>query len=383
AWHALSDRRVAEPAAKPAERAADDAGVLTMTAVGQQNIGLAVVPAEMRPIARTIRATGMVGADETRLVRMRPLSRGRLLQAAVDLGARVHAGQVIATYDNIETGDLTGELAAAQAGLTQARAEADATHKALERTRELVAVGGVARAEVERRVADEARAIAAVRTQEAEIAKLGEKLRRFGIAPSAGVGHSAPTPIVAPIDGVVIRVDVVPGETVDANREIYTIADLSTVWVQADVLERDLALIRPGLQVDVGVAGYSDRRFAGEVSYVADMLDPKTNTARVRCAVANPDGALKLNMFAAIEIAVPTGHAGVTVPAGALQYVDDQPIVFVRKDAEHFERRDVHLGVEQRAWIELADGVAAGEPVVTTGSFALKSILLHDRIAGD
>jgi cobalt-zinc-cadmium efflux system membrane fusion protein len=336
----------------------------------------------VRPILRTVRATGLVGFDDTRVARIRPLTRGRLLETRVELGTRVQAQQILATYDHVEISDLTGQLAVARAGLARARAEADAMGKALDRNRELLAIGGVARAELERRSADAARADAGVRAQEAEIAMIGEKLRRFGVASSAAA-RTAGSPIQAPIDGIVVKIDVVPGEIVDVDRELFTIADLSTVWVQADVLEKDLGLIRPGLDASIGVAGHPDRRFAGRVNYVADMLDPQTNTARVRCAVANPDGALKLNMFASVEIAVPTGRAAATVPPGALQYVDEKPVIFVRKSPDGFERRDVRLGVEARDWIEILDGVTPDEAVVTTGSFQLKSILLHDRIAGD
>jgi len=373
--------REAAPARAPAAAApsATETNLVSMPEIAQRNIALATVPAVVAPIVRSVRATGMVGFDETRVVRMRPLARGRLLQTRVELGSRVRKGDVLATYDNVETGDVSGERAVAQAGLAEARVEAETAARALERARELLAIGGTARADVERRTADAARAQARVQTRQAEIAKLDEKLRRFGVAPT---GREA-TPILAPIDGIVVKIGVVPGEMVDIDREAFTIADLSSVWVQADVLETDLALIRPGQAAAIGVAAYPDRRFAGTVAYVAEMLDPKTNTARVRCRVDNADGALKLNMFAGIEIAVPTGHDGVTVPPAALQDVDGQPVVFVRTGAERFERRNVGVGVEARGWVELTDGVAAGEPVVANGSFALKSILLRDRIAGD
>jgi cobalt-zinc-cadmium efflux system membrane fusion protein len=370
----------AAPASGADAKDAADAPV-KMSAQAQQNIGLEVARAALQPIVRTVRATGLVGFDETRIVRMRPLSRGRLTATKVELGAKVKAGQVIATYDNIEYGDLAGQLAVAQAGLAQARAEADTTRRAVERARELLSIGGIARAELERKTADQARAIAALRTQEAEIARVQERLRRFHAdgAPTA----SGASPIMAPIDGVVIKIDAVPGELLDPDREIFTVADLATVWVQADVLEKDIGLIEPGQTASVSVVAQPDKRFPAQVSYVAQILDPKTNTARVRCVVANPDGALKLNMFATIDIGVPTDRRAVVVPPAAIQYVDEKPGVFVRRDAESFERRVVAVGVEDRGWIELTDGVAAGDAVVTTGSFQLKSILLRDRIAND
>jgi cobalt-zinc-cadmium efflux system membrane fusion protein len=376
------ERAAATTTQKPAAPAAPaaDAGLVTLRAVAQQNIGLEDVTVAAQPIVRTVRATGLVGADETRVVRVRPLSRGRLTETKVELGSKVRAGQVIASYDNIEAGDLSGQLAIAQAGLAQARAEADTTRRSVERARELLAIGGIARADLERRTADHARATAALRTQEAEIARLQDRMRRFGVSstPSGGV-----TPILAPIDGIVIRIDGVPGELVDAEREIFTIADLATLWVQADVLEKDLTWIEPGLEARVAVAGHPDRRFVGRVSYVAQMLDPKTNTARVRCTVANTDGALRLNMFATVEIAVPTGHAGIAVPPGAVQYVDQKPAVFVRREAESFELRPVRLGVEDREWVEIAEGLTAGEAVVTAGSLILKAQLLRSRLADD
>ena len=363
-------------AASPAAVATDE---LVMSALAQRNIGLADAPAARRAIVRTVRATGLVGFDDTRVVRVRPLARGRLIDIRIALGARVSAGQVLATYDPIELSELTGRLAVARAELARAQAGAEAARQALERARQLVAVGAAARADLELRTADATRASAAVRARDGEIAALGEQLQRFG----AGGPHAGGGVLRAPIDGVVVKLDMVGGELVDVDRELLTIADLSTVWVQADVPESDLPLVGAGQDAAVAVAGYPDRRFAGRVAYVADMLDPRTNTARVRCAVANPDGALKLNMFATVEIAAPAGRDGVTVPAGALQQVDGKPVVFVRRGPERFERRDVRLGVESRDWVEIADGVAAGETVVTAGSFELKSILLHDRLGGD
>jgi cobalt-zinc-cadmium efflux system membrane fusion protein len=379
-WPPAAPEHAAPQTAATAAPAAADAPV-RMSALAQRNIGLAVATAARQPIVRTVRATGLVGFDETRVVRMRPLSRGRLTATNVELGSKVKAGQVIATYDNIEFGDLSGQLAVAQAGLAQARAEADTARRAVERARELLAIGGIARADLERRTAEQARAIAALRTQEAEIARVQERLRRFG---AGGTPTSTgASPIMAPIDGVVIKIDAVPGELVDVEREIFTVADLATLWVQAEVLEKDLGLVEAGQAAGVAVAAQPDKRYPAQVSYVAQVLDPKTNTARVRCVVANPDGALKLNMFASVEIAVPAGRQAITVPPAAIQYVDEKPVVFVRRDAESFERRTVAVGIEERGWVELADGVEPGEAVVTTGSFQLKSILLRDRIAND
>lgn len=340
--------------------------------------GIGVLAVSKQEVVLRKRATGLVMADETRLVRVRPLSRGRLTEMKVELGSRVGAGDVIAVYDNIESGDLSGQLAIARAGLAQARAEADTERRAVERARELSEIGGIPKADLERRTADHARAVAALRTQEAEIARIQARLRRAGINGAQGEQST----LVSPIDGVVIKIDAAAGELVDTEREVFLIADLRTVWVQAEVLERDLGLVVPGLAVEVSVGGYSDRPFAGQVAYVGQILDPKTNTVRVRCVVANESGALRLNMFARVEFIAPTGREAVMVPAGAIQLLDGKAVVFVRRDAESFELRTVERGIEERGWVEIAGGLNPGDAVVTTGSFELGVLWQREAISG-
>jgi cobalt-zinc-cadmium efflux system membrane fusion protein len=155
------------------------------------------------------------------------------------------------------------------------------------------------------------------------------------------------------------------------------------VWVQADVYEKDIALIQKNLSVKVSVDAYPKDTFTGRITYVSDLLDPKTRTAKVRCEVANPGGKLKLDMFATIAIPTPRGRNAVMVPSTAIQQIDDQPNVFVRLAPTKFERRRVTLGVKDGEWIEVPSGVKARESIVTNGSFALKSALLREQIGGE
>jgi cobalt-zinc-cadmium efflux system membrane fusion protein len=190
--------------------------------------------------------------------------------------------------------------------------------------------------------------------------------------------------ILAPFDGAVLSIGATPGELVDTGREIFALADLSTLWVQADLPERELAAVQPGAAVSIAVEAYPGRRFSGHVAYVADQLDPRTGTAKVRCEISNPDAALKVNMFATVEIEAPLGREGLVVPEAALQRVDDQPVVFVRLAEDRFARRDIRPGLRQDGFVEVAAGLEPGEVVAAEGSFRLKALLLHNRIdAGD
>jgi cobalt-zinc-cadmium efflux system membrane fusion protein len=151
----------------------------------------------------------------------------------------------------------------------------------------------------------------------------------------------------------------------------------------ADVPERELGSVRSGDAVSIAVEAYPGRRFPGHVGYVADQLEARTGTARVRCEIPNPDGALKVNMFAIVEIAVPLGRDGVLVPGAALQTVDNQPVVFVQAEVGRFLRRDVRPGLRQGEMQEIAEGIAPGEVVAAAGSIRLKALLLQGRTDGE
>jgi cobalt-zinc-cadmium efflux system membrane fusion protein len=338
----------------------------------------------MRPIEQTIQATGSVAANETRVAHMRALARGRIDEVSVQLGDRVRGGQRLLTYDNVELGEAIGEYLAALAELQRAGSETEVAGRALERAGNLVELGAVARAELQRREAEHSNALANVERQKAGAAKVEEKLHRFGMT-DAEIGKLDPrkavqyhrershSALVAPFGGVITALDAVPGETVGTEGVLITVADLSLVWVQADVYEKDIRAVKKGQQARVLVAAYPGRTFAGEITYLSDVLDPNTRTAKVRCEVPNPEHLLKLEMFATVEIPVPAGRDGLMIPESAVQQIDGQPAAFVPAGRDRFARRALQLGVRCGDWIEVTGGLTEGESVVTEGSFLLKS----------
>ena len=385
----------ATPAPPEAAAAAEDAALpreVTLSAEAAANFGLRTAAAERRPLVRTIRVTGSVGFNELRLAHIQPLARGRVQAVEVAIGDRVRAGQRLAILDALDLAEARHQLAGAEAALRQAQAETQTARAALNRATELVRAGSVAQSELERRRADQARADAAVQTKATEVEHWREMLTRYSPAgpiaqdPADAVRLSAPTPsdarggILAPFDGAVLAIGATPGELVDTSREIFTLADLSLVWVMADVPERELAAVKPGAAVAIAVEAWPGRRFPGRVAYVADQLDVRTGTAKVRCEIPNPDGALKVNMFAIVEIAAPLGRDGLLVPDAALQSVDDQPVVFLALAPTRFARRPVRPGLRQDGMTEIAEGLEPGDLVAAEGSFRLKALLLQGRV---
>jgi membrane fusion protein, heavy metal efflux system len=371
-----------------------DTAKVTLDTASQRNIGLQLAPAEARTLQQTILATGSVGADDTRLAHIRSIARGRIDTIQVRLGDRVRAGQPLLAYDNIELGDAIGRYLSALATLGKTKSEAEVAKRSAERARSLVSLGAVAQAEYDRRAAEYQDALATVESQRAEAASTEQKLHRFGMTdpeigelkPSADSQYhreASHTTLVAPFPGIVTSSRVSPGESIGPEDELMTVADLSTVWVQANVYEKDIPVVRQGIDATVSVEAYPGRVFAGRITYISDFLDPKTRTAKVRCEVHNPDGLLKLDMFASIQIPVPAGRAGVLIPAAAVQHVNDRPVVFVRTSATEFELRNVELGAQSDGWIEVTNGVKAGEAVAAHGSFFLKSTLLRSQIGSE
>ncbi len=355
------------------------------------NMDLHLATADVQPLVQTVRTTGVVAFNDLRMAQLSPPARGRIQSIEVAVGQPVRAGQRLALLDNFDLGDTRSHIAAAQASLVQARAEASAAQAAYNRAGELVRIGGLAQSELERRRAEVARTDAATRTREAELQQWKETEQRQmpagpQDAPASNIASVVQGPansrgvIVAPYNGIIHSIGAVPGELVDTTRQLFSLADLSTVWVQADVVERDLGAVQVGETVSVSVDAYPERTFAGRVAYIPDQIDPRSGTARVRCEVPNPDGALRANMFATVDIKSPLGRDGIMVPDAALQDIDGKPVVFTPAGPGHFDRHFVRLGLRSGGFTEIVEGLAAKATVVTDGSFWLKAALTQSSI---
>lgn len=187
----------------------------------------------------------------------------------------------------------------------------------------------------------------------------------------------------APFAGTITEKDVVIEERVGPSTKLFDLADLSSVWVQADIYEKDLSLLA-GLQgrtIRFRTDSYPDRTFEAEVFYSGDIVDPQTRTVRLMAVADNADRLLNPGQFATIELPVGTAAEVLQVPSTALQEDGDETYLFVHHEGEQFERRDVRVGrrVPGQA-VEIVAGLQPGEPVVVRGAFALKSAMLGEAL---
>lgn len=369
------------PKEEPKESTATPATkTLEMTAAAQRNIGLQVQPAEIQELKEYLEVPGTVQAIDSRVGHVRPLAKGRLQSVLVKVGDRVRRGQVLAEFDNVEAGELVTQLEVANADIARLRVQSAVSKKQLDRTRDLVKIGASPQKDLDSSQAEVDALEASIRGQEGVIQGIRARLQRFGVKDMQSHRASL-TPVESPFDGIVIAAQLAPGAVADQTTDLFQIADLSRVWVQAEVYEKDLARIRVGQTAFISVDTYPDQKFTGDVTYIGDILDPKTRTTKVRCEVANPGTKLKLDMFAKVSLPTTFSRRTLAIPAAAIQQLEKENIVFVRTGPTNFEERKVQLGRTVNQLTEITAGLKPGDPVVSNGAFHLKAMMLGGELS--
>jgi cobalt-zinc-cadmium efflux system membrane fusion protein len=252
-----------------------------------------------------------------------------------------------------------------------------------ERARRLYAEKAVALQEVQRAEANRVAAEEALDMARTEVRRSEEELEHLGITNSDDpTGESGEQiPVKTPTPGVVLERLVTPGTAVTPATPLYVVSDLSTLWALVEIDESLLSYIRVRQPMQVRVAAYPNDVFAGVVALVGDTVNPKTHRVTVRCAMKNGDGRLKPQMYATAVIRETEGRQTVAVPADAIQTIDGRPTIFVAEPQGRFRPRALEIGSAIDGLVDVRSGVRAGERIVVTGAFILKSELLKSATA--
>jgi cobalt-zinc-cadmium efflux system membrane fusion protein len=317
---------------------------------------LTVAPPTIKEVARTLVLPATVEADPSRTVKVMPPVTGRVIELKVQLGGRVVQGQELAVIDS-------GDLAQAYSDIEKARSTVTLTKKALDRQMGLEKAGGAAIKDREQAQSDYAQAVAEFERSEA-------RLRAIGI-PADQKEQSRLLSVKAPVSGSVIDLQVAPGAFVnDPTAAMMTIANLDTIWVTANVPEKDIAFVFPGQTVNVTFRSYPDEVFSGKVLFVSDVVESDTRRNKVRIAFDNPDRILKPNMFADATFVAPS-VSRLVVPTSALLMTSDRTSVFVEVSDWAFERRNVEIAYQEGSAVAVKTGIRPGERVVVKGGVRL------------
>ena len=322
-----------------------------------------VTPAGARSVSDTLRVAGKVDFDEYRVSRIGATVTGRVIEINVRLGQQVKVGDALAVINSTELGQ-------AQLDYLKARAQADLQARSVERARQLFAADVIGRAELQRRESELAIASAEQRAAADQLRVLGMSQPAISRLGNNGAINSV-TPVVSTVAGTVVERRITQGQVVQPADALYVVADLSEVWVTAEVPEQQAALVRTGQAVDIEVPALG-ARLTGKLIYVADTVNPETRTVTVRSRVDNAGRQLKPAMLATMLIQAAAVER-IVVPAEAVVRENNADHVFVETAPRSYRLTPVRLGPEGGGQRPVLDGLKAGERIVAAGAFHLNT----------
>lgn len=311
-----------------------------------------IVPVETRKVATTLTANGVVAPDVNRTIHVTSLGGGRVIDLKVRLGDQVKKGQVLLI---ISSPDLAGAFSDYQKAVADERL----AKKALDRAQLLLDKGAIA--EKDFQLAEDTEEKAKV-----DVETTAQHVRVLGGDPA----HPSPMlELRAPVGGTIVEQNVAGFEgikSLDNTPNLFTIADLSQVWVVCDVFENDLDSVHMGDAAEIKLNAYPDKVLQGRVADISRVLDPNTRAAKVRIVLANPDGTLRPGMFALATFRSRKMVPTLVLPSTAVLRLHDKDWVFVKEGEKQFRKVQVqggHAGPD--GTIEIESGVKEGTPVVS------------------
>lgn len=341
---------------------------------------LSVVRVEEKPVGRTIRLTGQIAQDPARVVDVTSPGAGRAIKVLKTLGDKVQEGDLLAVV-------RSGEFGEAKAACIEARARYQVAKRTLEREKSLF----------EKKISGEAEFLDAQKefaAAEATWTAAEKRLHIFGLTqeqitridPARDNGQFADLSLRAPRAGRITAINLTEGKAVEPAQTLFTIADLSHVWVWADLQEYDLAPVHDALAGDRAVAAvlrvgaFPDDAFPATMDLLSSQLDEHTRTLKVRLQASNAQGKLRPGMFATVEATLADGRTALLIPKDAVLSDEGKAFAFEHWKDDLWLRRDVKVGRAQGDSVEILDGLKPGVQVACKGAFMLKSEVLRDKM---
>jgi len=314
-------------------------------------------------LSDTLRVAGQVDFDEQRVTRIGATVTGRVIELTAMLGQQVKVGETLAVLNSTELG-------AAQLAYMKARAQAQLNERNVERAQQLFAADVIGSAELQRRESELSISRAEMRAAADQLRVLGVSSKSLEKLTSTGAINSV-SPVVATMAGTVVERLVAQGQVVQPSEVMFTVADLSRVWVEAEVPEQQAAAVRPGqtIQVEIPALG---QQLTAKLIFIADTVNPMTRTIMVRSELDNSDRSLKPAMLATVLIqGRPT--ARLVVPDTAIVRENNKDYLFVEVGPQQFKLTEVALGPAIGTMRPVLGGVAEGTKVVIEGAFHLNN----------
>jgi cobalt-zinc-cadmium efflux system membrane fusion protein len=335
-------------------------------------------------IAGTIIATGKILVPEDRMANIGPVHEGRLLRLYAGQGSVVRKGQKLADLESADIDQAEADYLKALADSENARrtsvAEVKFAQATYDRTKMLYEKSITAGKNVEAAEHDlelaKASAASVVAQTKAALTSARRHLLILGLKDSeidalaSKSSLAAVFSLTSPISGIVIERNGTIGATVGSDANVFKIIDISRVWIDANVFEKDLERVRRGQEVKVSVPAFPGVTFSGRVVLVSSVVDPETRSVKVRTEVPNPDGRLKPDMFANVQIVTDLHRTAISIPQSAVLDDGGKSVVFV-SEGNGFQKRQITTGIQGKDRVEIIEGLQAGDKVVVKGNYLL------------
>ena len=319
-------------------------------------------------IQDSIRVPGRIALDERHLARIGPSISGRVVEIRGMVGQSVRKGQILAILNSTE-------LSHAQANYLKAKSQAELKRLYVTRSRRLFDEGVISLLNLKERESVLAEKEIEMKALEDELRVMGMKQEDILILGNKGHINSM-TPISASIDGQVIERHVSVGQIAEISDDLFVVADLTRVWVVAEVPEKAASALEPAARTEIRIPALAQEKLEGHLDYIASTVDAESRTVMIRVELPNPDFRLKPEMLANMLIHQ-SATSALTVAANAVVRDADEDYVFVDQGHHQFEFRPIRLGEELDGRRKILEGLVAGERVVVQGSFVLNSIRMQ------
>lgn len=356
----------AEKAAAAAPAQASPSTPAYFTVPPEQLGHIQIAQVRTQAFATQLKTTGTVDWDNDQTTQAISQVSGPITRILVDTGVRVTAGQPLLYV-------ASPDISNAFSTYRKARNRLDLAKRNLDRNRDLLEHKAIAQRDLDQTQADYDDAQTDVETALQGLRILGVPPNEVQDAERQGATVRQELPMRAPIAGTIVQKLVTPGQLIQAGATTgFVISNVSTVWVQAHVYEKDLRLVRVGDSAEVRSASYPDT-FRGRVAYIGNMLDPATRTTPVRIVTSNPQGFLKKDQFVDVVMRDKGTHDALVVPTSAVLYDSENlPFVYVQVEPGKFAQRLIQLGAQQGDLTEVSKGLTETDRVVTQGSVFLQ-----------
>ena len=325
-------------------------------------------------VAGKLLVPGRVEADETRIARVNSPIGGRIIDLEVVEGQTVKRGQLIAVVSSTQLTD-------AQSSYLKAISQRRLADRAVDRAKRLLDAGVIGEAELQRRDVELMQATA-------DVAALHNQLRLLGVTEDE-IERTEKTrtvtskaQIAASIDGTVLQRKATPGQVVQAAEEVCVLADLSHVWLIADVPEQAAGQLETGQLVEAKIPALPDHAIRGRLSFISATVNPETRTVRIRMDLPNPRRKFKPDMLATMLLLDRSDRA-LVIPSGALVRDGGHRYVFVETAANHYKLRQISVGEEVDGRLTVLEGLTAGEKIVLEGAFHLNNERQRQALRGN